>query len=130
MCTVCVDTSVPFQQFPLITCKESTIPLTLICSIVIPDQCIVSADIRLRSSTPSLLLTLDFCEQNKQTIFSTSQYAYTNIKSNYIISSNSCLIADCYIAVSSFNVLPSDRTMALCSTQPLTEMSTRSISWG
>jgi len=25
---------------------------------------------------------------------------------------------------------PSDRTMALGSTQPLTEMSTRSISWG
>jgi hypothetical protein len=28
------------------------------------------------------------------------------------------------------DINPSDRTMALGSTQPLTEMSTRSISWG
>jgi hypothetical protein len=28
------------------------------------------------------------------------------------------------------DINPSDRTMALVSTQPLTEMSTRSISWG
>jgi hypothetical protein len=29
-----------------------------------------------------------------------------------------------------FDINPSDRAMALGSTQPLTEMSTRSISWG
>ena len=36
----------------------------------------------------------------------------------------------CVIGIFHWHKNPSDRTMALGSTQPLTEMSTRSISWG
>ena len=37
---------------------------------------------------------------------------------------------NCCILLDLFHYNPSDRTMALGSTQPLTEMSTRRISWG
>jgi phosphoribosylformylglycinamidine (FGAM) synthase-like enzyme len=40
-----------------------------------------------------------------------------------------CLIPDGVIGISQYNN-PSGRTMALGSTQSLTEMSTRNISWG
>jgi hypothetical protein len=38
MCAVCAHTPVHFQQFPLINYRANMNPLTLICSMIIPDQ--------------------------------------------------------------------------------------------